>query len=301
MKDTKILVVTHKAFDSSIIPDCYQVICVGNNSLIESDNLHYITDNTGDNIAAENPYYCELTAQYWGWKNLSDDIKYIGISHYRRYFFSYKHNSKSFKEDIIDEKRIKDILAKHKVIMSFPTIKYPGYGSLYKKMEPGKQDLHWIIIQEIIKSDYKEFEEEFNKIMYGHITTWGNMLITTREIYNEYCAWIFEILNKYDNEIRNRGLNRIPRVDGFLSEYLLLVWMHHRFKKNEIYYLEVRNTETDSFSEYGDGLSNRIIRFIRCNRPLLVLARYSRMFFLFFKRFDINRIAFLRGDMSNER
>ena len=40
-------------------------------------------DNDGDNISEKNPWYCELTAQYWAWKNC--DCDYFGFFHYRRY------------------------------------------------------------------------------------------------------------------------------------------------------------------------------------------------------------------------
>ena len=46
-----------------------------------TDTLH---DDEGVNISAENPRYCELTAQYWAWKN--EDADYYGFCHYRRYF-----------------------------------------------------------------------------------------------------------------------------------------------------------------------------------------------------------------------
>ena len=40
-------------------------------------------DDTGDNISAKNPLFCELTLQYWVWKNRMD-ADYIGFLHYRR-------------------------------------------------------------------------------------------------------------------------------------------------------------------------------------------------------------------------
>ena len=50
----------------------------------------YQPDNEGDNISADNPRYCELTALYWAWKNLppaqAGGPSYLGLAHYRRHF-----------------------------------------------------------------------------------------------------------------------------------------------------------------------------------------------------------------------
>lgn len=286
MKSVKVLVVAHKLFDDSIIRDGYQVIKVGSNVSDEEAQKHdYLVDDVGNNISSENPFYCELTAQYWAWKNLNEsDAYYIGISHYRRYFFDYSLSSKEFKDDIISKERIISILKKKKAIMSFPTVKYAGYGTLYKNKSDDNQDKHWIIIRDIIKKDYPELEDSFNKVLYGRFTTWGNMIITTKEIFDSYSAWIFEILKKYDRVLEEQGEERIPRVDGFLSEYLLLVWFHKFLKRKEIKYLEVRNTETDSFIDYTDSLKGRIIRILRSNYATLYISRYIRIGYLLIKR-----------------
>ena len=81
-KKLVILVACHKK-SKVISNDNYIPIHVGKALHPELD-FGYIGDDTGENISKLNPYYCELTAQYWAWKNL--DCEYVGLCHYRRYF-----------------------------------------------------------------------------------------------------------------------------------------------------------------------------------------------------------------------
>ena len=100
MGNIKILVCTHKP-DKVYSSDVYIPIQVGKSR--SQYNLGMLGDDTGDNISDLNPYYCELTAQYWAWKNLQ--CEYIGVVHYRRYFdycFSEENVDKIFNNyDII--------------------------------------------------------------------------------------------------------------------------------------------------------------------------------------------------------
>ncbi len=45
---------------------------------------YMLRDDTGEHISDKNREYCELTTQFWAWKNVQAD--YYGFCHYRRYF-----------------------------------------------------------------------------------------------------------------------------------------------------------------------------------------------------------------------
>ena len=102
METITLYVVTHKDMESSLPERTY--IGVGNNKKINKVSLY---DDTGDNIALKNPYFCELTALYWIWKNDKSDI--VGLEHYRRQFV--KGNS------LLDKKSILAYLNKYDVIV----------------------------------------------------------------------------------------------------------------------------------------------------------------------------------------
>ena len=71
--DIKILVATHKKY---WMPEdeVYLPLHVGAEG---KSDLGYIKDNTGENISAKNPNYCELTGLYWAWKNLRVDYTHL--------------------------------------------------------------------------------------------------------------------------------------------------------------------------------------------------------------------------------
>ena len=58
-------------------------------------------DDEGLNISDKNPMYCELTTQYWAWKNVT--AEYYGFCHYNRYFdFSSVDHTENQRGEIDD-------------------------------------------------------------------------------------------------------------------------------------------------------------------------------------------------------
>lgn len=79
----KLLIATYKQCE--LLKDSiYLPIHVGKALHPELALEGYQPDNEGENISEKNPYYSELTAVFWAWKNLKAD--YIGLVHYRRHF-----------------------------------------------------------------------------------------------------------------------------------------------------------------------------------------------------------------------
>ncbi len=83
MADIKLFVCCHRPEKVPKHPLLYP-IQVGA-ALSEVRFPEFLYDDTGENISEKNRSYCELTAQYWAWKNVRAD--YYGFFHYRRYLY----------------------------------------------------------------------------------------------------------------------------------------------------------------------------------------------------------------------
>ena len=238
-----IFIITHKKFDDSIVDsDHYKVLHVGRNNNYKEE---YLLDFTGNNISNKNPHYCELTGQYWAWKNYKEQADSItGIVHYRRYFttnregFNYTYFGK--RPNILSYSKITELLKDNDIIL-------PKRVKIHRTLEQYYADNHCIEdLHEVRKSIERlspEYVSAYDSVINSHAFYYGNMFLCKRKLFDEYSEWLFKIL--FDTEGRidqnKNGDKYQARVMGFLSERLLQVWV----VKNNLKIVEraVFNTE----------------------------------------------------------
>ena len=291
--NTCVTVVTHKMFDDSVLRRNsigYKVIKVGRGvSDAYAKSRGWLCDDIDDNISNENPYYCELTALYWNWKNLTDDI--TGLAHYRRFFVNYKPDSKGLADDILSVGDMERILKRKKIILPFPFIKVPNCSVLYHNKPKNEQDEHWVLLEEIIHENYPDFVDAFEHVIYDCKTTYYlNMFITTRQLMNEYCTWLFDVLKLYDQKVAAKGEERLPRVDGFLSETLLHVWVVKNINKDEVYWMPHFQILESTKAYYSNTFKARLNRRLNSIRPFYYMKQRANVLFLVIYRIYSNSL-----------
>lgn len=208
----RIYTMTHKKFEVPEDP-LYQPLHVGH---AKSEDLGYPGDDTGDNISELNCYYSELTGLYWVWKNCND-VDYVGTCHYRRYLINDYEQvyTKAEYEKLLREY---DLITTKRVRLN--NSYYFGFCANHNQKA---LDMTGVVIKEI----YPEYYETFIRLVNGTETYFGNMFVTSKELYDQYAQWLFrifaEVADRIELETGEDAYHK--RVFGFISEFLLLVWV----------------------------------------------------------------------------
>ena len=159
-------------------------------------------DNEGDNISGKNPDYCELTAQYWAWKNI--DCDYYGFFHYRRYLTFH---------------RVCPVMASGRILgkRQHP---YIELDSVWDDLTPYWMEAEWMV-QQIAKYDL--------------LTVYRERINTT--VYRQYCQYHEAEELNYAGDCKP-GLPGIYRFGKGIYEfqrYLLYEYVYH--EKRAVPYL----------------------------------------------------------------
>jgi len=108
--------------------------------------------------------------------------------------------------------------------------------SLWNHYKDTHDITHLETTRKIIEAKYPEYVNTFDNVMKR---TWGhmfNMYIMKKELSNEYCKWLFDILFELEKQIDVSSLSSFnARLFGRVSELLLDVWIEY----NQITYKEI--------------------------------------------------------------
>ena len=152
----------------------------------------FLQDNTGDNISTKNRSYCELTAQYWAWRNIAAD--YYGFFHYRRYLYPDTAAKRPYRIELRPTKallsrlgygRFPELIQKYDVIlpkgedMYIPVREHYGKATFHHN-----QDLRRI--EKIIHSHYPKYAEAMEQYLSDSVCYFGNIFIMRRDIFYQY-------------------------------------------------------------------------------------------------------------------
>jgi len=245
----KVIVATHKPYR---MPDdvAYLPLHVGKEG---KKDIGFGGDNTGDNISAKNCNYCELTGLYWAWKNLTD-ADAIGLVHYRRHFVSQKNKCGKKWERILTGKEIEKLMSEYDIIVPCKRNYFIETNeSQYIHAHP-KED--WEKMLSLIKEQNPEYSSSLDKMRKSISGHKFNMCIMKRDILNEYCSWLFPLLEK----IEESQLTKI-RILGHISERMFDVWLYanekkYKFKEIPIMFMERQNWLVKGFKFLWRKLAN---------------------------------------------
>lgn len=240
-KNINIYVSMHKP---SFVPDikCLKPIQVGT-ALADERFSDVIHDDEGDNISTKNKRYCELTAQYWAWKN-DTDADYYGFWHYRRYFCFNREkkadmwgnvdvptiNDKILKDLHIDMEHISEATELYDIIIPEEWTCNEGNGEMTVYQ-------HWCkhfnqddiqTLCDVIHEKYPEYDKSVMNLLFSNNAPFCNLFIMRKDLFNEYSEFCFSVLNEVEKRVDHENYNvERYRTMGHLAERMVGIFVNH--------------------------------------------------------------------------
>ena len=219
--DIKILIAMHKPYWTPE-DDVYLPLQVG--SALHPHFLP-VTDDSGDNISAKNPGYCEMTGLYWAWKNLKAD--YVGLCHYRRYFGhrTFSRSTEERRRHVFLRGDYEHHLSRYAIIL--PKKRNYYIETVRSQYEHAHHKKELDAVESVIRETCPGYLDAFRLVMNGRELCLLNMFATTGGIFSDYCGWIFDMLARLEERIDTSAYTTAyeRRVFGFLAERLFNVWL----------------------------------------------------------------------------
>ena len=151
------------------------------------------------------------------------------VCHYRRYLINEK-------EQIYTEKEYRELLRKYDLVTTKKVLLNNSY---YDGFLANHNIRALEMTGKVITEKYPEYADAFEQLVNGRQTYFGNILVTSKILFDEYASWLFsiffEVAERIELETGEDAYHK--RVFGFISEFLLLVWV--TVKKLRVYECKV--------------------------------------------------------------
>ena len=245
--DARILVAAHKPYwmpdDPLYVP--VQVNCASGAEPIDG----YERDDAGDSISHKNDRYSELTALWWGWRNLDCDA--LGLVHYRRHFAG------------AGERGVLEGVEARTLLEQVPAVVPKARNYVIESVASHYAHTHTAAHLEALRAAVDEVSpgrlHVFDVQMASTKAHMFNMLLMRREVLDPYCTWLFDVLEATERRIDFSGLSAFQtRCIGRLSEFLLDVWL----RTEDVPFAEVRLRELEGVNWVRKGRSFLRAKFL---------------------------------------
>jgi Domain of unknown function (DUF4422) len=196
----------------------------------------FLNDNTGDHISDLNSYYCELTAQYWAWKNFKAD--HVGFYHYRRYLNFLPEpgfhentsvdtenaaNAIAFLSTDAQKAALEKMLSICDVVTAQRSHLIPSVEAQYCGVV---ENAPWLAFLAELKNRFPGAVDPQTYFQVVSALPICNMYVMKKPLFDRYCEDLFAVIDPVFQKIGapyNAYNNRYP---GFLAERFLGYWLH---------------------------------------------------------------------------
>ncbi len=220
-------------------------------------------DDTGDNISEKRETFCELTVQYWAWKNVKAD--YYGLCHYRRYlsFLNKDFPGPGSRQGIFDtmtkatleycgltdEENIRK-----KIIEADVTVPYEyslddvwAYNLNVKTIKESwltyhrsyLKDRDFDMMIELVRKIAPEYLRSAQEYIARPKFYGFNCFVMKREYFVKMCEFMFPVLAEFDKNLdkTHYSVNQ-ERAAGYLGEWLFSIFIYHIKKEKKVNVVE---------------------------------------------------------------
>lgn len=223
----KIYVAAHKP---GTFPNDEHYVPIHCGKALAKDDLGLLGDDTGENISSLNPHLSELTALYWLWKN--DRSAFVGLVHYRRYFAGRQFTTPAAHKMIAQGRDFYELDLGCNLILPTPYRSVTSNVRIPISIEQQYTEHHHYIdlalAKKITLEKHPSYATAWDDVMKSHAFFFCNMFVAKRDVIEDYCEWLFDILFTLRQWLPRASYDAYQaRVLAFLAERLFNVWITH--------------------------------------------------------------------------